>query len=51
MFIKVRSPPPWQRAAMQSVNAVAFVVSLLAAVGSVWNIAQDAGSYRMFGGR
>lgn len=50
MYVKVRSPPRWQRLAMGAVNAVTFVVSVLAAVGSAWQIARDAKSYRMFGG-
>jgi hypothetical protein len=51
MYNRVRSPPPWQRAVFSAVNAICFVVSLLAAVGSCWQIAQDAGNYKMFGGR
>lgn len=49
MYIKVHAPPAWQRAAMQTINVVSFVVSMLAAVGSVWDIMQDASSYKMFG--
>jgi len=50
MYIKIRAPPLWQRALMQSVNLVCFVVSVLAAVGSAWNMARDAKNYKMFGG-
>jgi hypothetical protein len=51
MYAKVHSPPRWQRALMSFVNWLCFVVSVLAVVGSAANIARDAGSYQMFGGR
>ncbi|KAI8466468.1 MAG: transmembrane amino acid transporter protein-domain-containing protein [Monoraphidium minutum] len=51
MYTKVHGPPAWQRAGLQAINAVSFVVSVLAAVGSGWNIAQDAHTYALFGGR
>jgi hypothetical protein len=49
MYAKVHSPLPWQRAVMQVVNISCCVVSVLAAVGSAWNIAQDSHSYALFG--
>lgn len=50
MYTRVRSPPPWQRRIMAVVNVAAFVVSVLAAVGSLWQIVIDARGYRLFGG-
>ena len=51
MYNKVHSPPLWQRTIMGTVNVVCFVVSVLAVVGSAYNIAEDASTYKMFGGR
>ena len=49
MYIRVHSPPRWQRGVMSVVNAAAFVVSVLAAIGSIYNISQEAHTYKVFG--
>lgn len=50
MYVRVRSPPAWQRALMTAVNAATCAVSVLAAVGSALQIARDARGYKLFGG-
>ncbi|GBF92649.1 amino acid permease-like [Raphidocelis subcapitata] len=51
MHMKVYPPPRWKRLLMHAVNLTCFVLSILAAAGSIWNIARDAGQYKMFGRR
>jgi hypothetical protein len=51
MHMKVYPPPRWKRVLMHTVNFTCFVLSVLGAAGSIWNIVRDAGEYKMFGGR
>lgn len=50
MYLKVYKPPPRISWLLRSMNVTAAIVSVLAGIGAVQNIAADVQHYKMFGG-